>query len=216
MSSPLKAQGQTAYERWEMASFAEDRTQSVPIRKREQPMPEIQQRLAALAETARQQGYAAGQQQGYADGMQQAAEAMRADQQAMSALTVALDLAAQKSDREIAEHLLQLALDLARTMLKTALAVDQTAILPIVREAIQSLPYVQQSARIRLNPQDATAVRQYLAEEAAAPWQLIEDARVERGGCLLETGANQLDASNSMRWQRIAEALGQNTEWSAA
>lgn len=223
MSSVLKAQGQTAYERWEMSSFAQGHgqdqlpTRPQSLKKREQAMmPEIQQQLAVLAENARQEGYAAGLQQGQADGMQQALAAMQSDKQALAALTAALNQAAQKSEQQIAEHLLQLAMDLACAMLKSTLAADTAAILPIVREAVQALPYVQQPARIRLHPQDAAAVRHYLTEETAEPWRIVEDAHVERGGCFIETGANQVDASNATRWKRIADALGQKNEWNAA
>lgn len=213
MSSALPKEQQSAYERWELASFAEGHV--TPARKRDQPLPEVQQQLKLLADTARKDGYAHGLGEGYAAGMQQAQQAMQADRQALAALTAALNQGLQKSDRQVAEHLLQLALDIAQAMLKQKLAVDETAILPIVAEAVQSLPYVQQPASIRINPLDAAAIRHYLAETQDQPWRIVEDAHIERGGCQIETGANQLDASNATRWKRIGEALNQPADWNA-
>lgn len=213
MSSALPKEQQSAYERWEMASFAEGHI--TPARKRDQPLPEVQQQLKLLAETARKDGYAQGLGEGYAAGMQQAQQAMQADRQALAALTTSLDKSLQKSEQQIAEHLLQLALDIAGAMLKQKLAVDETTILPIVAEAIQSLPYVQQPASIRINPLDAAAIRHYMMETQDQPWRIVEDAHMERGGCHIETGANQVDASNATRWKRISEALNQASDWNA-
>lgn len=213
MSSVLKPkEQQTAFERWEMASFSAEGKMSAP-KKAAQELPELKQQLAQLAEKARKEGYAKGLTEGYTAGMQQAMEAMQADRQALAALTESLAQTLQKSDQEIAEHLLALALDLAKTMLKTHMTMDSTAVLPIVREAIQSLPYVQHPARVRVNPLDAAAVKHYLTDMADQPWQLIEDAHIERGGCQIETGANQVDASNTTRWKRIADMLAQDSRW---
>jgi flagellar assembly protein FliH len=212
-SVSIPKEQQTAYQRWEMSSFAEG--QATTAKKRDQPLPEVQQQLKLITESARKDGYAQGLGEGYAAGMQQALEAMQADKQALTALTAALDQTLQKSDQQIAEHLLQLALDITRAMLKQKLAIDETAVLPIVTEAIQSLPYVQQPASIRIHPLDAAAVRHYIAETQDQPWHIVEDAHIERGGCQIETGANQVDAGNAMRWKRISEALGQASDWNA-
>jgi flagellar assembly protein FliH len=212
MSSALPKEQQSAYERWEMSSFAAD-GRATTAKKRDQPLPEVQQQLKLIAEAARKDGYAKGLGEGYAAGMQQALEAMQADKQALTALTAALDQTLQKSDQQVAEHLLQLALDITRVMLKQKLAIDETAVLPVVTEAIQSLPYVQQPASIRIHPLDAAAVRHYIAETQDQPWHIVEDAHIERGGCQIETGANQIDAGNATRWKRISEALGQTSGW---
>jgi flagellar assembly protein FliH len=61
---------------------------------------------------------------------------------------------------------------------------------------------------------DAQMLREYLAEEISSQqWLIQEDSNIERGGCLVETGANQIDATNAVRWKRISEALAQNNNW---
>jgi flagellar assembly protein FliH len=44
-------------------------------------------------------------------------------------------------------------------------------------------------------------------------WQIQEDSSVERGGCIVDTQANQIDATNSTRWKRISGALSQQDDW---
>ena len=214
--SALLKEQQTAYERWEMASFADGQATSTAKPKREQTMPEMRQQLAQLTEAARKEGYAKGLGEGYAAGMQQAMEAVQADRQALAMLAQTLDQSLQQSEQQMAEQLLQLAMGLARAMLKAHLAVDEAAVLPVVAEAVRALPYVQQPARIFVHPLDAAAVKQYVAETQEERWHIVDDATVERGGCRVETGANQVDASNGLRWKKITEALGQRTDWEAA
>jgi flagellar assembly protein FliH len=122
--------------------------------------------------------------------------------------------ALEKSDEQIADDVLSLALDIAKSMLKVKLNIDPAAVLPVVMGAIHYLPYVQKPARILVHHEDAQILREYLADEISSQhWQIQEDSNVERGGCLVETGANQIDASNEVRWKRISEALAQHNNW---
>ena len=122
--------------------------------------------------------------------------------------------ALEKSDEQIAEETLSLALDIAKSMLKVKLNVDEKAVLPVVMDAIHYLPYVQKPARILVHHEDAQILREYLPEEIASQqWQILEDMNVQRGGCIVETGANQIDATNAVRWNRISDALAQNNDW---
>ena len=86
--------------------------------------------------------------------------------------------------------------------------------MPIVGEAIRYLPSLQQPALLFLHPNDATMVREHMGEELSkAGWRLAEDTHLEPGGCRIETGSNQIDASISGRWERIAASLGRDTSW---
>jgi flagellar assembly protein FliH len=205
---------QTAYERWEMSSFA-DGNASVGVSK-----PKRKEGLAnsdamtQILDGVRKEAYAKGMQEGFAVGMAKAREAAHEDRQNFLQLTTAFSEALEKSDEQIADDVLSLALDIAKSMLKAKLNVDPAAVLPVVMDAIHYLPYVQKPARILVHHEDAQMLREYLADEISSQhWQILEDSSVERGGCLVETGANQIDASNEMRWKRISEALAQNNSW---
>ena len=204
----------TAYQRWEMASFGDERKSQQP-----QPDPAEVARQAAEAiarqrEEARQQGYAEGYNQGHAAGLEAGrAEAMR---EAARLHSVADSFGAEvaRADEAVAHDLLALALDVAKSMLKTALKVRPELVLPIVSEAIRYLPSLQQPAVLALHPQDAAVVRSYMKDELEkSGWRIVEDAHIEQGGCHIETASNQIDATLPVRWQRIADALGGNSDW---
>lgn len=205
---------QTAYERWEMSSFADDGFSIGAGKAKKKESLGDPNAVAQIFESVRKEAYNKGMQEGYAVGMAKARESAHEDKQRFLNLMAAFSEALEKSDEQIADDVLSLALDIAKSMLKVKLNVDPAAVLPVVTDAIHYLPYVQKPARILVHHEDAKILREYLADEISSQsWQIQEDSSIERGGCLVETGANQIDASNEIRWKRISEALAQNNSW---
>jgi flagellar assembly protein FliH len=209
MSEPLPKEKQSAYQRWEMASFNE----APVVMAVDQPVISAAE-LAAIREAARQEGYADGMAEGHAAGLDigrvESAQEMLHLQQAAEAFGSEI----RRANEVIADDLLDLALDLAKAMLKTALDVRPELMLPVVAEAIRYLPSLQQPALLFLHPLDAQLAREFIGDELSkAGWRVTEDTQLDRGGCRVETPTNQIDGSMQSRWQRIAAALGKNTDW---
>jgi len=184
------------------------------------PAPDYptEEELAAIREEARQQGYDAGFKAGHDDGVAQALDEQRAaTEQALVPVREIADnfsTALREADQAISNEVLELALHLAKGMIKTALRVKPELILPIVREAIEYLPVLQQPALLILNPEDAAVVREGIAEELdKGGWRVIDDPTIERGGCKVDTASNQIDATVASRWQRLSLALGKDIDW---
>ncbi|KVW96080.1 flagellar assembly protein FliH [Thiobacillus denitrificans] len=213
MSSSVE---QPAFKPWEMASF-EGSPHSV--NKASHPgitLPTIEQ-ISGIQDQARQEGYNAGHAEGlakgYAEGQQQAAlEATR-----LSDLANTFTTEVGKADETISQHVLDLSVDLARALLKSALEVRPELVIPIVKEAVRYLPALHQPALLFLNPDDAVLVRERIGDELTKTgWQLTDDAQLGRGSCRVETASNQIDATLPTRWQRLAAALGKDSDWLAA
>lgn len=212
MATP-KAQ-QTAYERWEMSSFPDDMSHSRSLKSKPEKSPLESSALSKILEGARKEAYEKGIQEGFTVGMAKAREQALVERQAFVQLMNNFSDALEKKDEHIADEVLGLALEVAKSMMKIKLNVDPNVILPIVMDAIHYLPSVQKPARILVHHDDARILREYLAEELLSQeWQVQEDSNIERGGCLVETGANQIDATNQVRWKRITEALAQKNDW---
>lgn len=179
----------------------------------EQPSPEA---LAAIREEARLIGYEEGRVAGHADALAQGKIASSKELAHLKQIAQAFSGALAEADQTIAGDVLDLALHLARCMLNTALHVRPELILPLVREAIQLLPVVQQPAILMLNPEDAKVVREGLGEELEqGHWRIVEDGQIERGGCKVDTASNQIDAQAAARWERLTHALGKDLDWLA-
>ncbi|GAA4015127.1 flagellar assembly protein FliH [Actimicrobium antarcticum] len=205
---------QSAYQRWEMDSFGDNRPSAKPPAA-PPPIPRVTiEEQAAIREAAHAKGYADGLAEGRAEGLQQGRAEGSAEMDHLRQIAVALGSEAARADELIATDVLQLALDLARTMMKTGLVVQPSLVLPIVAEAIRYLPTLQQPAILLLHPADALLVKEQMHDELdKAGWRVTEDPHLQRGGCRIETATNQIDATMETRWQRMAEALGHTEGW---
>jgi len=233
---------QGAFKRWEMTSFGDERPSSLAARIQAEERaaaisaaaaaaatvpaapaaPAMQfptaAELEALREGARAEGYAEGLEEGRAAGRAEAYEAGRADMAAeidtLRAMAASFSGAVTAADETIAADVLDLALHLARSMVRTAFTVRPELIIPIVREAIDYLPVLQQPAILALNPDDVEIVRAALSDELdKGGWRVVADPQIGRGGCKVDTASNQIDAQAAARWERLTHALGKNVEW---
>jgi flagellar assembly protein FliH len=187
------------------------------------PAPMIsEEELEAIREAARQQGYAegfeagraTGHASGYEDGLNQGRAEAAAELTHLQGIASEFGHAVTQADESIAADVLELALHLAKNMVRTAFEVRPELILPVVREAVDYLPTLQQPALLVLNPEDALIVRGGIGHELEKTgWRIVEDGTVARGGCRIDTASNQIDAQIASRWQRLSHALGRNVEW---
>ena len=215
MSSVISSVDQPACTLWEMASF-EGSPHSVNQSSHAGiSLPTIEQ-ISGIQDQARQEGYNAGHAEGlakgYAEGQQQAA--LEATQLSTLANTFTTEVG--KADETISQQILDLSVDLARALLKSALEIRPELVIPIVKEAVRYLPALHQPALLFLNPDDAVLVRARIGDELEKTgWQLTDDTQLERGSCRVETASNQIDATLPTRWQRLAAALGKDSDWLA-
>ncbi len=181
-----------------------------------------EEELEAIREAARQQGYAEGHEaglatghaSGYEDGLALGRAEASAELAHLQDIATSFGDAVTQADESIAADVLELALHLAKNMVRTAFEVRPELILPVVREAVDYLPTLQQPALLVLHPEDALIVRGSIGHELEkSGWRIVEDGNMARGGCRIDTASNQIDAQIASRWQRLAHALGRNVEW---
>ncbi len=212
--SEIPKEQQSAYQRWEMNSFGDERPSVVAKRP---PPPELpsEDLIAGISEQARLAGYEEGHAAGYADGLAIGRAEAAGELEHLQSIALTFSGALSAADETIAADVLELALHLARGMLRSALDVKPELIIPIVREAIGYLPVLQQPALLQLNPQDAEIIRAAMGEELEkGGWRVVEDGHIARGGCKIDTASNQIDAQAASRWNRLTSALGNNNvEW---
>jgi flagellar assembly protein FliH len=201
---------------WEMTSFDAVPHPATHAERAGISLPTIEQ-ISAIQEQARQEGYQAGHAEGHADGLAEGRRAAALEADRLHALADAFSTEVGRADETISQQVLDLSIDLAQAMLKSALSVRPEMVIPIVREAVRYLPALHQPALLFLNPDDAVLVRSRIGDELEKMgWQLSDDAQLEPGSCRVETASNQIDASLPTRWQRLTAALGRDGAWLAA
>jgi len=211
MSSKIKEGKLTAWERWELASFDAPAGPQDPEAEPAITLAEAEE-IERLFQQARAAGHAEGHAAGYATGYGEGQVVARAEGARLVEITRKLDGAMTQFDQKMARDLLELALDVARQLIRQALAVKPELLLEVVRETLSQMPHVH--VTIQLHPEDASLVRSYLGDQLShAGHRIHEDPRLARGDCLLESGSSLLDATLATRWRRTVENLGSNADW---
>lgn len=200
-----------------MASFDPPKPKPEPIPQAEipppppPPEPSIPEEPAVKLPTAAEVDaiYSQAREEGYRVGFNEGQQTALAEAQKLTALVQKLDESIQGMEGEVAQELLNLSLEVARQVVRETVRLQPEAILAVVREALLQLPH--QHATIYLHPEDAALLRSNLGEQLAhAGHRIHDDAALQRGDCLVESGNARVDATVDHRWQRVVAGLGSN------
>ena len=223
----------TAYQRWEVAAF--DEAEQAAARAAEaaaaaaqaladHPVEEIDAAPPVVLPTAEdiermhieahEQGYAAGHAEGLAAGHAEGLAAAHASAAKIDALMTGLQQSLDSVDQQVANRLLATAVEIASQMLRQSLRVKPELLLPVVREAVATLYPHGGHPALFAHPDDAALIRTHLGEQLAhSNWRIIDDASLSAGGCRVEVGASEVDATLETRWRRVIDAIGISPEW---
>lgn len=221
MSGFIPKEKLTAYQRWELAAFDEAEREAArpttavePVETLEiEPEPALPPVNLPTAEDLERM-YAEAHDTGYASGYEEGIERARTESQLINTLLDNIQHALQTIDQDIADQLLTLSIEIASQVLRQTLRIKPELLLPVVREAVAVLAPHSGHPALFVNPDDAALVRAHLGDQLAHNnWRIIEDGTLENGGCRVELGASEVDATMETRWRRVIESIGVNREW---
>lgn len=185
----------SAFDQWEIPAPA-----AAP------PPEDTAAECARLRDSARAEGYA----EGLAAGRAEAEAAGARLRQLAESFSDTLD----NLDFRLADMVLELALDVARQVVAGELAARPERVLDVVNMALKQMAETSREARLLLHPDDAALVRPQLESVLdKTRLRVVEDARIARGGCLVETSQGDLDATLPARWRQVVQLLGSNLNW---
>lgn len=196
----------SAYERWELPAMGERRRPRV-----EDGDEEVRPLTAEQIEAIRQEAYKEGFEQGKRDGVEAGQKEVDASVQRLGQIMQALSEPLNAVNEGVEEELIALAMAVARQIVRREINQDPQQIIAVVREAMSELPSAARNVRIYLHPDDAALVREAFSteEEETAPWKIVEDMVLTRGGCRIESNTSRIDASVEKRLNSImAEMMG--------
>ena len=207
----------TAYQRWELLGLDEGGSAA-----QGRPPPEetvtvslpTAEELERIQQQAAREGFKAGHEEGYKAGYETGRKAGEADAKRLAELVTALDGEILRQDDKLSGELLNLALAVAKQMLRTALKVKEGLVLDVLKEAMNAMPELSGRLRVIVHPEDLQAVNAYLDEEHAHfSARVTADSRVERGGFRIESSLSEVDGELPARWQEIIDCLGTDSTW---
>lgn len=219
MSGLVPKENLTAYQRWEVAAFDEAEQASARGAKSASPRTAGAKRgeqapiaLPTAADIERM--HTEARQQGYADGHEEGIAEARACAARIAAVMTSLQQSLKDLDQHVADQLLATAVEIANQMLHQGLHIKPELVLPVVREAVATLNAHLGHPVLHVHPDDAALIRTHLGDQLAHNnWRIIEDDKLTAGGCRVEFGASEVDATVETRWRRVIESIGISPEW---
>ena len=229
----------TAYQRWELAAFDEEEVAVEPEQAEAPPQVEVSEEpeesaiplptaadIERIHNEAREQGhaegytegYAAGQAtgkaEGYAAGQAEGEDRARKIATRMAEMMENLEQAIGKMEQSVADQLLATAVEIAHQVLRQSLSIKPELLLPVVREAVEALPFASGHPVLLAHPDDAVLIRERMGDSLAHNrCRILDDPSLTRGGCRVELGASEVDATLETRWKRVVETLGSRRDW---
>lgn len=168
-------------------------------------------RAAAARAEGYREGFAAGLARGREEGEGRTREAVALLQKAAARLADERAAALAGAEKDLAD----LAIAIATRVIRREAAVDRDLVVRVVREALHRVSPLEEIV-VRLHPSDAKMVRETPAAIEALRevrhFEIAEDRRVGRGGCLVEAGSGAIDARLETALEEIERALHRAAE----
>lgn len=170
-------------------------------------MPTARQ-LETLHRQAWSEGYSTGEAEGYAAGIARA-DALLGDRAArLDGILREFTAPLASLDQELIESVADLAVLIARHLVRRELRTEPGEIVGVVRETMRHLPLATRGTTLRLNPEDVELVRSALGlGDETQSWRTEPDPLVTRGGCIIESESSRIDATVESRLAAIASRM---------
>lgn len=170
-------------------------------RVRAEHLPTVDE-VDAIATRAHDEGYQAGLAEG------------RDINRRLKLLVGGVSQSIARMEREMADTLVKVAIDLARQVVRESIAVRPELVVPLIGDALAGIARTVDPGAVYVHPADLAIVEEHMGEALAhAGWRPFADEQVERGGCRLEFSGGQVDATLATRWARVMSQLERADAW---
>jgi len=195
---------QAKYSSWKPPSIQKPTANDIAEQERQRVI------TAESIETLQKKAFEEGYSQGFQKGMQDAGVAIQERINHIDTIARFMQKPLDDLDETVVEQLSQLAISIARKLIRREIKTDPGQIVAVVRETVSALPAGMQNIRVFMNPDDASVLRESMnLAEGEQPWTIVEDPLLSKGGCKVLTDFSEVDASVEARMSGIiARMLG--------
>lgn len=168
------------------------------------------EQIEEIQAQARKEAFEQGLQEGIRAGQQEIQRQVKR----LEKLLMGLHRPFEELDESVEQQLSELAMLVARHLVRRELKTDPGEVIAAVREALAALPMVSREVRVYLHPEDAQLVREaFSIQDQEAQIRIIDDPVQSRGGCRVQSETSQIDATVEGRLNAlIAQVLGGERE----
>ena len=184
---------------------------------------EAWEQAQSIREESRAQGYKAGYEAGHAAGerdttqrlTRQADEERAAYQQELNAFIQSIEEKSRLAWIEMEPEIVALVFEIARKVIKMEVEISHDPAIEVVKNTLRRVAD-STSLRIRVHSDDLLTVRAhredlYALVDSIRKVEIVEDRRVGRGGCIVETDAGTIDARIDTQLDEIRKLLEHTT-----
>lgn len=162
---------------------------------------------ASKIEEIRQQAYQEGLMLGKQEGLRQAQAEIDKKVAQLERVMGQLMHPIATQDEALEQALVNLTRTLAEAVVQHCVEFDADSLLKVVRQAIDLLPDAGQHIRLILHPHDAELISRS-GDVRAQEWQIIPDASLVSGGCIVKTDFSYIDFTLQQQFQlTVAEMV---------
>jgi flagellar assembly protein FliH len=161
--------------------------------------PQTVEDIEALQKQAYDEARIAGHKAGLADIQAKAAQM----QKVIRFLEAPLD----NLDEEVESQLTELALTVARVLLKQECATDPSLVQKMIHQSLEFLPVHSRQLRVKLNPADIALLKEAEIDIESQSWTCVADKSISQGGCMVESDQSHIDATLETRIQQVVDQL---------
>ncbi len=166
------------------------------------------QDLQAMQQAAYEEGFRIGREDGNRVGNEEARASYAEQTQCFERLVGGLAEPFAELDDAVVQSVADLAILIARHLVRRELKTEPGEIVAVVREALGCLPAATRNPSLRVNPEDLDIVNQALGVDGGErAWRLEADPLISRGGCTVETDSSFVDATIEARIAAIASQM---------
>lgn len=158
-------------------------------------------------EALQKQAYDEAKQAGYDDGLKKGVQEMSQKAKQLQNMFNFFQHPLEELDVEVEHQLADLAMLIAKLLLKKESSIDAQHIHNLVHESLDYLPVKARDVRVRLNPDDIALLNQAEIDTNDQVWSCVSDNSVRAGGCVIESDTSHIDATVETRVQQIVDQL---------
>jgi len=170
--------------------------------------PPTAEAIEKIHQQAREEGLDLGHREGFRKGYDEGRTELEGQSRQLQSLLDLLAEPLKQLDKDVEQSVVDLAVLIARHLVRRELKTNPGEIVAVVREAMARLPVNMRHPRIHLHPEDLVLVMNALnlGDEEKA-WRLEPDPLTTRGGCLVETETSFIDATVEARLAAIVSKM---------
>ena len=171
---------------------------------------ELERHIEMSKKVGHEEGYKIGKGEGHNEGLKLLTEKAKS----FDALLSGVENEVKELGGVFTKQILDLSIEIAKTIIRNELNTDPKQIEVIVKEALNYLPINVSKIKLRMHPEDISLIKDTEVAEVVNRLEnisFVADEALTRGGCVLDAGASHMDATIEERLAKVLNEIKENS-----